>query len=90
LEENFKIINMLFNYKINIEVNAEFIAPILGADMTSYRRGMIDDYLRKAFDELMSTSVSLSNQTYDKVLLDHKEENLKVVIKCSKKLNGVK
>ena len=81
---------MLFTYKINIEVHSEFIAPILGADMTSYRRDMIDEYLRKAFDELMSNSVSLSNQNYDKVLLDHKEENLKVVIKCTKKLNGVK
>jgi hypothetical protein len=81
---------MLFTYKINIEVTSEFIAPILGADMTSYRREMIDDYLRKAFDEIMSNSVSLSNQTYDKVLLDHKEENLKVVIKCNKNLNKVK
>ena len=81
---------MLFTYKINIEVYAEFIAPILGADMTSYRREMIDDYLRKAFDELMSNSVSLSNQTYDEVLLDHKEENLKVVIKCNKQLKGEK
>ena len=81
---------MLFTYKINIEVNAEFIAPILGADMTSYRREMIDEHLRKAFDEIMSNSVSLSNQTYDEVLLDHKEENHKVVIKCSKQLNGIK
>jgi hypothetical protein len=72
---------MLFNYKINIEVNSEFVAPILGADMTSYRRDMIDEYLRKAFEELMRTSVSLSNKNYDEVLLDHKEENLKVVIK---------
>ena len=81
---------MLFTYKINIEVTSEFFAPLLGCDTTSYRKEMVDEYLRKAFEELMSNSLSLSNQTYNEVLLDHKEENLNVIIKCSKQLNGIK
>ena len=74
---------MKFIYKINLEVDFEFDAPLLGTDTTGYRRKIIDRLSKEAFKELMNNKESTTDfeETYD-------ETNMKGKIKCSKKLRG--
>ncbi len=56
---------MLFNYKIIIELNSTFNAPLLGADTTGYRRGMIDKILTKEIKEMVAKNIESKEITDD-------------------------
>lgn len=71
---------MLFNYKITIELNSTFDAPLLGADTTGYRRGMIDKLIVKEIREMVANGIESKNIS---------DENMNVTITCKKQLRGL-
>lgn len=71
---------MLFNYKITIELNSTFDAPLLGADTTGYRRGMIDKILIKEIKEMVSKNIETKEVS---------DDNMRVTINLKKQLRGL-
>jgi hypothetical protein len=72
---------MLFKYTINLELEVEFEAPLLGTDTTKQKRKHADSIAKKALQEIISlgpTEVTLKRE------VDY--ENLKGIIKGSKHL----
>jgi hypothetical protein len=76
---------MLFKYTINLEIEVEFDAPLLGADSTVFRRSQTDKIAKQALTELLrvKTPMTILNKEID---LD----NLKGTIKSRKTLGSVK
>jgi ssRNA-specific RNase YbeY (16S rRNA maturation enzyme) len=71
---------MLFNYKITIELDSTFDAPLLGADTTGYRRVMIDKILTKEIKEMVAKNIETKEIS---------DENMKVTITLKKQLRGL-
>ena len=61
---------MLFNYKITIELNSTFDAPLLGADTTGFRRGMIDKILAKEIKLMLSKDILTKQISDDNMKID--------------------
>ena len=63
---------MLFKYKISLEVEVDFEAPLLGTDTTKSRRKQADLIAKGTLAEM----VKLGTTSYLKVDREIKEENL--------------
>jgi hypothetical protein len=73
---------MQFKYKITLELEVLFEAPLLGVDTTERKRKIADSIAKKALQEannIKSTHVSIDRE------ID--EDNLKGTIKVNKQLN---
>lgn len=70
---------MKFKYSINLNLDFEFEAPLLGADTTGYRRKIIDKIAKDSFKKLMSEKAYIASfeESYD-------EENMKGSVRYSK------
>jgi hypothetical protein len=77
---------MLFKYKINLEVEVEFEAPLLGADSTVFRRKQTDKIAKSALSEMIKNY----SQSYSSLYKDIKEENLNGTIKGKITLGSAK
>jgi hypothetical protein len=81
-EEVFKILenfnqNMLFKYRISLEIEVEFDVPLLGTDTTKVKRATTDRIAREALRELLNHKTT----SYVNVNRDIDEDNLKGSIK---------
>jgi hypothetical protein len=74
---------MKFTYKINLDVDVEFEAPLLGADTTSYRRSVVDKLAKQIFKEVMSIKTHSGKA---EMVVD--DGNTKGSIKCSKTMRA--
>lgn len=68
---------MLFKYKINLEVDVEFDAPLLGVDTTKGKRNMTDMIAKAALAEM----IKLKTTSYVGLDREIKEDNLNGTIK---------
>ena len=68
---------MLFKYKISLEVEVEFDAPLLGVDTTRSRRGQTDMIANAALAEM----IKLKTTSYVGLDREIKEDNLNGKIK---------
>jgi len=68
---------MLFRYKISLDLEVEFEAPLLGADTTKGKRKMAGSIAKSALSEM----ISLNSTSYANLDREIKEENLKGTIK---------
>jgi hypothetical protein len=68
---------MLFKYKISLEVEVDFEAPLLGTDTTKGRRKQADLIAKGTLAEM----VKLGTTSYLKIDREIKEENLNGTIK---------
>ena len=50
---------MLFKYKITLDVEVEFDAPLLGTDTTKRRRKQVDGIAKKALQDLLAEIKSI-------------------------------
>ena len=64
---------MLFKYKINLEVEVEFDAPLLGVDTTRSRRGQTDAIAKAALAEM----IKMKTTSYVGLDREIREDNLK-------------
>lgn len=63
---------MLYKYKITLDVEVEFDAPLLGTDTTKYKRKLTDNIAKKALQEM----INFKTTSYVSFNRDIKEENL--------------
>ena len=63
---------MLYKYKITLDVEVEFDAPLLGTDTTKYKRKLTDNIAKKALQEM----INFKTTSYVSLNRDIKEENL--------------
>ena len=68
---------MLFKYKISLEVEVEFDAPLLGTDTTRMRRKQTDQIAKATLAEI----TKLGTTSYIVIDRDIKEDNLNGKIK---------
>jgi hypothetical protein len=68
---------MLFKYKINLDVEVEFEAPLLGADTTGRRRKQADAIAKATLAEI----TKLGTTSYIVIDREIKEDNMKGKIK---------
>ena len=68
---------MLFKYKIDLEVDVEFDAPLLGVDTTKGKRNMTDMIAKAALAEM----IKLKTTSYVGLDREIKEDNLNGTIK---------
>ena len=61
---------MQFNYKITIQLNATFEAPLLVVDNTGFRRGMIDKILAKEIKLMLSKDILTKQISDDNMKID--------------------
>jgi hypothetical protein len=75
---------MLFKYKINLEVEVEFDAPLLGVDTTIGRRGQTNMIAKAALAEM----IEMNTTSY--VVLDReiREDNLKGTVRGEIKMRS--
>ena len=64
---------MLFKYKITLEVEVEFEAPLLGVDTTGRRRKQADTIAKSTLSEM----TKLGTTSYLEIDREINEENLK-------------
>jgi hypothetical protein len=64
---------MLFKYKINLEVEVEFDAPLLGTDTTRGKRNMTDAIAKAALAEM----IKMKTTSYVGLDREIREDNLK-------------
>jgi len=69
--------NMLFKYRISLEIEVEFDVPLLGTDTTKVKRATTDRIAREALRELLNHKTT----SYVNVNRDIDEDNLKGSIK---------
>jgi len=72
---------MLFKYTINLELEVEFEAPLLGTDTTKQKRKLADSVAKKALQEIISLGPTIVTLNRD---VDY--ENLKGTVKGTKHL----
>lgn len=77
---------MLFKYKISLEIEVEFEAPLLGADTTIFRRTQTDKLFKDNVKELLKDK----KNTINSLSVDISEDNLKGTIKGLKYLQASK
>ena len=70
---------MLFKYKIKLELDVEFDAPLLGTDTTLFRRKQADGFAKKALQEIIGVKSHVVN-----IDREINEDNLKGYIKATK------
>jgi hypothetical protein len=75
---------MKFTYKISLELELDFEAPLLGADTTVFRRTQSDKLFKDAVKELLKDK----KQTVNSFNKNVDEENLKGTIKGLKYLQS--
>lgn len=63
---------MLFKYKIKLEVEVEFDAPLLGADTTILRRRHANKIAKDALNEMIRTNTT----SFTQISKEIKEDNL--------------
>jgi hypothetical protein len=64
---------MLFKYKITLDVEVEFDAPLLGTDTTKNKRKQVDSIAKKALQEM----INFKTTSYVGVNREINDENLK-------------
>lgn len=74
---NQKIVNMIFKYKIKLDVEVEFDVPLLGADTTRGRRKQTDLIAKATLAEI----TKLGTTSYIVIDREIDEDNLKGKIK---------
>lgn len=74
---------MKFNYTISMDVSMDFGAPLLGVDTTPLKRRRINRIAKEALKEVLFHPDH--SHSIDRVI---DEENMKGVIKVSKRLRG--
>ena len=70
---------MKFKYKINMEIDVDFDAPLLGADTTKGKRNRTDMIAKAALAEM----IKFKTTSYVKLDREVDEDNLKGTIKGS-------
>ena len=70
---------MKFKYKITLEVDVDFDAPLLGTDTTKGKRNRTDMIAKAALAEM----IKLKSTSYVKIDREIDEDNLKGTIKGS-------
>ena len=70
---------MTFKYKINLEIDVDFEAPLLGTDTTKGKRSRTDIIVKAALAEMVKVKTT-SYVSVDRVI---DEDNLKGTIKGS-------
>lgn len=68
---------MLFRYKISLDLEVEFEAPLLGVDTTKGKRKMAGSIAKSALSEM----ISLNSTSYANLDREIQEENLKGTVK---------
>lgn len=68
---------MLFKYKINLEVEVEFDAPLLGVDTTIGRRGQTNMIAKAALAEM----IEMNTTSYVGLDREIREDNLKGTVR---------
>jgi hypothetical protein len=68
---------MLFKYRIRLEVEVEFDAPLLGVDTTKIRRGQTDAIAKAALAEM----IKLKTTSYTGIDREIREDNLNGTVK---------
>jgi hypothetical protein len=68
---------MLFRYKISLDLEVEFEAPLLGVDTTKGKRKTAGSIAKSALSEM----ISLNSTSYANLDREIKEENLKGTVK---------
>lgn len=68
---------MLFRYKINLDLEVEFEAPLLGTDTTRGKRKLACSVAKSALNEM----ISLNSTSYVSVDREINDDNLKGKIK---------
>lgn len=77
---------MLFKYKITMEVEVEFDAPLLGADTTVLRRR----HTNKITKDALSQMIKNYSGSYSSIEQEIKEDNLQGTIKGEITLRSAK
>lgn len=70
---------MKFKYKINLEIDVDFDAPLLGTDTTKGKRNRSDMIAKAALAEM----IKLKPTSYVKINREIDEDNLKGTVKGS-------
>jgi hypothetical protein len=52
---------MLFKYRIKLELEVEFEAPLLGVDTTKQKRKLADSIAKKTLQEVLSTKINVEH-----------------------------
>jgi hypothetical protein len=68
---------MLFKYRIRLEIEVEFDAPLLGVDTTKIRRGQTDAIAKAALAEM----IKFKTTSYVGLDREIKEDNLRGTVK---------
>jgi hypothetical protein len=68
---------MLFKYKISLEIEVEFDAPLLGTDTTKFRRDQTNAIAKSVLAEMIKSNTA----SYLEIDREIKEDNLKGLIK---------
>jgi hypothetical protein len=73
---------MLFKYRIKLELEVEFEAPLLGVDTTKQKRKLADSIAKKTLQEVLATKINVQHLERD---IDF--ENLKGSVEVLKELS---
>jgi hypothetical protein len=73
---------MLFKYRIKLELEVEFEAPLLGVDTTKQKRKLADSIAKKTLQEVLATKINVEHLDRD---IDF--ENLKGSVEVLKELS---
>jgi hypothetical protein len=73
---------MLFKYRIKLELEVEFEAPLLGVDTTKQKRKLADSIAKKTLQEVLVTKINAQHLDRD---IDF--ENLKGSVEVLKELS---
>jgi hypothetical protein len=73
---------MLFKYRIKLELEVEFEAPLLGVDATKQKRKLADSIAKKTLQEVLVTKINAQHLDRD---IDF--ENLKGSVEVLKELS---
>lgn len=68
---------MLFKYKISLDLDVEFEAPMLGVDTTRHQRKIANSIAKSALSEMMD----INSTSYFSVDREIKEDNLNGKVK---------
>jgi hypothetical protein len=74
---------MLFKYSINIDVEATFELPLLGADISGQKRKVVDKFAKDVIKEFIGNGKHTGklDKTYE-------GDNITVTVKCGKHLGN--
>jgi hypothetical protein len=74
---------MLFKYTINIDVEATFEQPLLGADISGQKRKVVDKFAKDVIKEFIG-----NGEHTGRLEKTFEEGNITVTVKCGKHLGN--